>query len=232
MRRRRRAGAAPAARRPRGSRSTSAASTSTAASSSTGTAAGAAARASRCSARTTARRGRRAATADQAEGERSYVYLPGGGRSRHLRLLLHEPAAGRRRVRVRALDVRPFDFSRSLADFFHAVAADERRGLHPRWLHREQSYWTPVGVAGGTTAAILNEEGLLEPDRGSFSLEPFLLRRRRARHLGRRRDLGLARAGRAADPVVDVAAWRSRADHDRLCRRRIPTAPPPMRATG
>ena len=70
--------------------------------------------------------------------------------------------------------MRPFDFSRSLADFFHAVAACEPRGHHPRWLHREQSYWTPAGIAGGTTAAVLNEEGLLEPDRGSFSLEPFL----------------------------------------------------------
>ena len=59
-------------------------------------------------------------------------------------------------------------------DFFHAVAAHERRGLHPRWLHREQTYWTPVGVDGATTAAILNEEGMLEPDRASFSLEPFL----------------------------------------------------------
>ncbi|HEX2486001.1 MAG TPA: discoidin domain-containing protein, partial [Myxococcota bacterium] len=113
-------------------------------------------------------------SADQAEGERSYVYLEGGGRSRHLRLLLHEPPEGADAFGVRALDVRPFAFSRSLADFFSAVAADERRGLHPRWLHREQSYWTPVGVAGGTAAAILNEEGVLEPDRGSFSLEPFL----------------------------------------------------------
>jgi hypothetical protein len=113
-------------------------------------------------------------SARQAEGGRSYVYLAGGGRSRHLRLLLLEPAAGSDAFEVRALDVRPFDFSRSLADFFHAVAASERRGLHPRWLYREQSYWTPVGVAGGATAAILNEEGMFEPDRGSFSLEPFL----------------------------------------------------------
>jgi hypothetical protein len=111
-------------------------------------------------------------SARQAEGARSYVYLPGGGRSRHLRLRLLEPGGGA--FEIRALDVRPFDFSRSLADFFHAVAACERRGLYPRWLYREQSYWTPVGVEGGTTAAILNEEGLLEPDRGSFSLEPFL----------------------------------------------------------
>ncbi|HEU5193709.1 MAG TPA: hypothetical protein VFW70_03130, partial [Methylomirabilota bacterium] len=75
---------------------------------------------------------------------------------------------------IRRLDVRPFDFGRSPADFCHAVAAAEPRGHSPRWLHREQSYWTPVGVAGASSAAILNEEGMLEPERGSLSLEPFL----------------------------------------------------------
>lgn len=114
------------------------------------------------------------ANATQAEGERSYVYLPGGGRSRHVRLLLQEAPAGGGTHEIRLLDVRPFEFSRSMADFFHAIAACEPRGHHPRWLHREQSYWTPAGIAGGTAAAVLNEEGLLEPDRGSFSLEPFL----------------------------------------------------------
>ena len=113
-------------------------------------------------------------SARQAEGERSYVYLPGGGRSRHVRLHLLEAATGADAFGIRTLDVRPFDFSRSLADFFHAVAAAEPRGHSPRWLHREQSYWTPVGLAGASSAAILNEEGMLEPDRGSFSLEPFL----------------------------------------------------------
>ena len=49
---------------------------------------------------------------------------------------------------IASLRVEPFEFSRSLHDFFHAVAARERRGLHPRWLHREQTYWTPVGVDG------------------------------------------------------------------------------------
>ena len=113
-------------------------------------------------------------SARQAEGERSYVYLPGGGRSRYLRVHMLERAEGAGAFGIRRLDVRPFDFSRSLAEFFHAVAATEPRGHSPRWLHREQSYWTAVGVAGAASAAILNEEGMLEPDRGSFSLEPFL----------------------------------------------------------
>ena len=60
---------------------------------------------------------------------------------------------------IRLLDVRPFDFSRSLAEFFHAVAACEPRGHHPRWLHREQSYWTPAGIAGGDHRGDLERRG-------------------------------------------------------------------------
>jgi hypothetical protein len=112
-------------------------------------------------------------SARRAEGARSHVALPGGARPRKLRLLLLEPG-GEHSFGISALDLRPFEFSRSAHDFFHAVAANERRGLHPKWLYREQTSWSPVAVDGGSTCAILNEEGMLEPDRGSFSLEPFL----------------------------------------------------------
>src|SRR5215468_9870846 len=112
-------------------------------------------------------------SASQAEGPRSLVGLVGGTSARWLRLWLGE-GASREGFGIAALAVKPFEFARSLDELFCAVAADERRGLYPRWLRREQSYWTPVGVDGGTASAILNEEGMLEPERGSFSIEPFL----------------------------------------------------------
>jgi hypothetical protein len=111
-------------------------------------------------------------TAQQTEGDRSYVSLPGGA-SRFLRLDLLESQGGGG-FGIVGLGLRPNDFSRTPDTFFHSVALEQRRGLHPRWLVREQSYWTPIGVASGSPSALLNEEGLLEVDRGSFSLEPFL----------------------------------------------------------
>src|SRR5439155_1402163 len=55
------------------------------------------------------------------------------------------------------------------------VAANEPRGLFPRYLSGEQTYWTPVGSAlGGDTQGLLNEDGMVEVDRGTFSIEPFL----------------------------------------------------------
>lgn len=109
-----------------------------------------------------------------AAGPRSAVCIEGGARSRHLRLSLRERAVGAERFEITQVSVQPFDVARSLPAYFHDVAAHEPRGHHPRWLHREQSYWTPVGLPGGASAAILNEEGVVEADRGSCSLEPFL----------------------------------------------------------
>ncbi len=110
-------------------------------------------------------------SARQAEGRRSYVYLP-GMTARFVRIELRESAdAG---FGIVHLEARPESFSRSLPAFFHEIAAGEPRGLYPRWLCREQSYWTPVGVDGGTTTALLDEQGMLEVDRGSFSIEPFV----------------------------------------------------------
>jgi hypothetical protein len=90
-----------------------------------------------------------------------------------LRLEVDAPGAAERPGIV-AVEVQPFDFSRSINAFFHHVAGRAERGLYPRWLLREQSYWTPVDIPDGVDAALLNEDGLLEVDRGSFSLEPFL----------------------------------------------------------
>src|SRR5205807_952280 len=89
-------------------------------------------------------------------------------------LRLHEGVDGQG-IGIAEIDVRPYEFSRTLDAFFQSIAANEPRGLFPRYLCGEQTYWTSVGSArGGVTQALLNEEGMLEVDRGAFSIEPFL----------------------------------------------------------
>jgi hypothetical protein len=109
--------------------------------------------------------------ADAADVERSWVYLPGSA-SRWLRLALEPGAADG--CGIAELTVQPFEFSRSIHGFFEHIARSEPRGQHPRWLAGEQTYWTPVGLPDGDTCAIMNEEGMVEVDRGTFSIEPFL----------------------------------------------------------
>ncbi|MGO9512562.1 MAG: discoidin domain-containing protein [Steroidobacteraceae bacterium] len=106
-------------------------------------------------------------TALWAGGKRAYVYLP-GLKIRFLRLQLDEPSAGA------ALRLQSFEFSRSIHAFWHNIADAEARGWHPRWLHREQSVWTPLGTSNGTHCALMNEDGMVEVGEGSFSIEPML----------------------------------------------------------
>jgi hypothetical protein len=110
--------------------------------------------------------------ATQADADRSWIYMPNTC-ARYLRLDLRESVEGRG-FGIEAIEVRPYELSRSIQTFFRGVAADAPRGTYPRWLCREQSYWTPVGVPDGETCALMNEEGMVEVDRGSFSIEPFV----------------------------------------------------------
>jgi hypothetical protein len=103
----------------------------------------------------------------EAGGRRSYVYLP-DTTLRFIRLQMSEPVTGA------VLRPQSFEFSRTIDAFWHNIAKCEPRGWHPRWLHREQSYWTPSGISNGTHCALMNEEGMVEAVPGSFSLEPMV----------------------------------------------------------
>jgi F5/8 type C domain len=105
--------------------------------------------------------------ARSAGGRRSYIYLP-GVKIRFLRLEFDEPSAGA------ALRVQSFEFSRSIHAFWNNVAKGEERGWHPRWLHAEQTLWTPLGTSNGIHCALMNEDGMVEVNQGSFSIEPML----------------------------------------------------------
>lgn len=106
--------------------------------------------------------------ARDARGARSFIHLP-VTRSRLLRLAFDVPPPGLKRLAVQS-----FAFSRTLTDTFHAIAELSPRGRYPRYFSREQSYWTCAGGPDGLTCALINEEGMVEPDKGTFSLEPLL----------------------------------------------------------
>jgi hypothetical protein len=110
-----------------------------------------------------------AARVSDAGAARSWVPLPGTS-ARKLRVAWRADE----KARVAAVEPLPFEVSRNPHELFHRIAAGERRGLHPRYWSREQAYWTPVGVEGAATCALLDEDGRVEVDSGSFTLEPFV----------------------------------------------------------
>jgi hypothetical protein len=103
-------------------------------------------------------------------GDRSHISAH-GAEARHLRVAFANAAC----AAIRRIEPRPDAFSSTPNEFMHAVAADYPRGWHPRYWHREQSYWTPVGSPEGKRRALINEQGMVEVDEGGFSLEPFIL---------------------------------------------------------
>ena len=108
----------------------------------------------------------------QADAERTYVYVPNAS-ARYLRLDLRASVGGQG-FAVAGIDVRPTRVRAPAKPTGQLVAAEAPRGEYPRYLLGEQTYWTPVGLADGDTCALLNEEGMVEVDRGTFSIEPFL----------------------------------------------------------
>jgi hypothetical protein len=68
----------------------------------------------------------------------------------------------------------PLELAVSPARYIGAVARKERRGLFPRHLLDEQAYWALVGADGDERKGLLSEDGALEVDAESFSIEPFL----------------------------------------------------------
>ena len=105
-----------------------------------------------------------------ALGARSHIPTP-GAEAVHLRISFGNAAC----AALLSLTLRPDAFSRTPNEFIHCVAADFPRGWFPRYWHREQSYWTPIGSPQGKRRALINEEGMVEVDEAGFSLEPFLL---------------------------------------------------------
>ena len=93
--------------------------------------------------------------------------------SRWMRVTMHW-GADSTGYEVRDLLVHPDGWADSANAFFRHVAAEDPRGTYPRYWSTEQSYWTVVGLSGGHHTALLNEDGMLESDKGQFSVEPFL----------------------------------------------------------
>ena len=128
------------------------------------------------------------------------------------------PDSEARQVRVLA-DVAPVIELHEAATanaFFALVAKQAPRGRYPRAYIGEQSYWTVFGVDGARAAALMSEDGVIEPVPGAGALEPFLVRDgqlvtwadARITHSLRDGDLPMPSAHwRAGDLALDIDAF-------------------------
>ncbi|MCK5160720.1 MAG: discoidin domain-containing protein [Candidatus Aureabacteria bacterium] len=62
----------------------------------------------------------------------------------------------------------------SLKAKYELAGQESPLGYYPRWLSKEQGYWTIVGVADDHNEALFGEDGTIEPHKQGFSIMPFL----------------------------------------------------------
>ena len=83
-------------------------------------------------------------------------------------------AGARTGIALREIVVEPLAWTATPNAFAESVAKTAPRGTYPRYLSREQSYWTIVGVSGDRARPLISEDGSVEPFAGGFSIEPFV----------------------------------------------------------
>ena len=62
----------------------------------------------------------------------------------------------------------------NLNKFFINIAKNYPKGFFPRYFYQQASYWNVVGVDSDYKEALINEEGMIEVDKLSFSIEPMI----------------------------------------------------------
>jgi hypothetical protein len=93
--------------------------------------------------------------------------------TRYVRLRLQDgPAAA---YGLAEIEIKDLAWGDSPNAFFQALARAAPRGHYPRAYRGEQSYWTVLGIDGGTAHGLLSEDGALEIGPQSASVEPFLV---------------------------------------------------------
>lgn len=75
---------------------------------------------------------------------------------------------------IKEIEIKDFQFSQSPNNFFTNLASYYSEGSFPKYFYDKQSYWTIIGVSEDLKEALINEQGMIEVDKQSFSIEPFI----------------------------------------------------------
>jgi hypothetical protein len=95
------------------------------------------------------------------------------GEARFIRFDLKR-SAGKNGYGLKEVEIQDLNFADDNNFFFKKVRENFSGGFFPKYFNDVQSYWTIIGASEDTKEALINEEGMIEVDKSSFSIEPFL----------------------------------------------------------
>src|SRR5688500_396477 len=140
----------------------------------------------------------------RANGGRDWLYMP-ESEAQWIRVTARTTSRSRG-IAVREIHVKPLEWSATPNAFFADVTRDLPAGSFPRYWPDRQTFWTLVGVEGDFREALFSEDGALESDKGSFTVEPFL---RDEGRLITWNDVHIARSLEEGDLPIPTVQWRA-----------------------
>ncbi len=106
------------------------------------------------------------------KGNYSFIYIK-NGESRYIKIVMHKSSI-HDGYGINNLKIEDYTFADSYNNFFREITTFYPKGFFPKYFYDIQSYWTIIGVSEDYKEALINEEGAIEVDKGSFRVEPFI----------------------------------------------------------
>lgn len=110
-------------------------------------------------------------SAAKGNGGRDLIYTDKSA-VRHIKITMKN--GGGSGFELREIALKGPDESATPQKTFELAAMESKEGYYPRWLSKQQVYWTVTGVDGDPDETLFSEDGAVEPFFHSFSLQPFL----------------------------------------------------------
>jgi len=106
-------------------------------------------------------------------GGEDYHYFPAIS-AEHIRVLILKAGSDQRPALAR-IELKGGEEQATPIRHYQAKAKNIRADLFPMWLSRQQEYWTITGLPAEPNETLLSETGIIEPQKGGFSVQPFIM---------------------------------------------------------
>jgi hypothetical protein len=91
---------------------------------------------------------------------------------RFIKIKCNEPST--KGYSLREVFIKGNDEHASPQKYYEVLAEESPAGYFPKWLYKEQEYWTVVGVDADINESLISENGTIEPYKNGFSIMPFI----------------------------------------------------------
>ena len=115
---------------------------------------------------------RRVTHISQSNGKQDFISFPSMQTTR-IKLLL-ERSHHDRGYAIEEIKLKDGVEAATPLRLYQALAQDRPRGWYPRWLYREQEFWTITGVLGDAEESLLGESGVFEPSKDGLTVMPLV----------------------------------------------------------